>query len=274
MSSEGLHPLARLLRGFAVDFLTCHDPGVVPRIMAPGYRLVIGSAVFDGRDEAYLPATAAQLAQFPGLCVTVHDVIYGNDACAMRFTEHGASNRDAGRLASWRGITLFRTDGERLLQGWAEEDYLARKRQLATGDVDAVEAPHPAPWDQRPEAPDPGVEAAATAWILGSGVLQDHPLDAQAQSPDPAASRLIEVAETRIDTLFSAGNRVAFHATQQGSYLGGFPDVPPQAIGAAVQLRSAGMLEITGGQLRRARVFSDRLGMYRELRHAAKAGRS
>ena len=61
--AHGIHPLARLLRGFAVDFLTCHDAGVVPRIMTPDYRLHIGGVVFDGRDTEYLPATAAKICK-------------------------------------------------------------------------------------------------------------------------------------------------------------------------------------------------------------------
>lgn len=270
--AHGIHPLARLLRGFAVDFLTCHDAGVVPRIMTPDYRLHIGGVVFDGRDTGYLPATAAQLTQFPGLCVTVHDLILGENACAMRFTEHGASVRDGGRVASWRGITMFRTDGERLQHGWAEEDYLARKRQLATGDFDAVEAPHPAPWDRRPEAPDAAAEAAATDWIRNSHPVGDHPQDARPDAPEPPASALIEVHETVIDVLFSAGARVAFHATHQGLYAGGFDDIDSARIGDAATLRVSGMLTTQNGGITEARIFSDRLGLYRALRKPLAGG--
>ena len=78
-----IHPLAQLLRGFAIDFLTAHNNAVVERIMAPNYCLNIGGLVFDSRDDEYLPATAAQLEQFPGLNVTVHDVVIGENALAM-----------------------------------------------------------------------------------------------------------------------------------------------------------------------------------------------
>ena len=40
--SDGLSPQARLLRGFAFDFLACHDVRVVERIMDPAYCLAIG----------------------------------------------------------------------------------------------------------------------------------------------------------------------------------------------------------------------------------------
>lgn len=265
----GIHPLAHLLRGFAVDFLTCHDPSVVERIMTPDYRLHIGGVVFDGRDTEYLPATRAQLEQFPGLCVTVHDVILGVNACAMRFTEHGASVKDDGNLASWRGITLFRTDGERLQRGWAEEDYIARKRQLSSGIFDAVEAPHPAPWDLLPAAPDAAVEAVATAWITAAPALADYPQASRPKAAEPAASALIEVSHTGIDMLFSAGSRVGFHATHHGVYAGGFEDIPASLRGSDVTLRVAGMLDIREGAIVAARVFGDKLGLYRSLRQLA-----
>ncbi len=268
-----IHPLAHLLRGFAVDFLTCHDPSVVERIMTPDYRLHIGSVVFSGRDTEYLPATRAQLDQFPGLCVTVHDVILGDNACAMRFTEHGASVKDGGSLASWRGITMFRTDGERLQHGWAEEDYIARKRQLSSGTFDVVEAPHPAPWDQAPAAPDAKTEAVASTWITGSHASADYPQESRPDIPEPPARTLIEVSRTEIDMLFSAGSRAAFHATHYGVYAGGFSDIPASLLGSSITLRVAGMLDIRKGEVATARIFADKLGLYRALRQLASAQR-
>jgi hypothetical protein len=261
-----IHPLAELLRGFALDFLSCHNAAAAQRIMTPDYRLQISGVVFDGRDSQYLPATSAQLQQFPGLCVSVHDVLLGENAVAMRFTEHGASVRDGGRLASWRGVTLFRTDGERLQRGWAEEDYLARKRQLATGVFDPVEPPHPAPWDQQPQAAEPGVEDAAAAWIRDTHAMSDHPFESRPQAPEPAASTLISVHETQIEALFGAGERVAFHATHHGVYAGGFADIPDALRGTPVSLPVAGLLGLNAGQVVEGRIFADRLGLYRTLR--------
>jgi hypothetical protein len=106
--NHGVSAQARLLRGFAVDFLTSHDLSAVEGIMDPAYRLTIGGHIFEGRDQVYLPAAAAQLDQFPGLVVTVHDVLLAPDAVAMRFSEHGVSRRNPGRAAVWGGITMFR----------------------------------------------------------------------------------------------------------------------------------------------------------------------
>src|SRR5580658_1194692 len=169
--NEGISPQARLLRGFAVDFLTSHDLSAVEGIMDPGYRLTIGGTIFEGRDQVYLPAAAAQLDQFPGLVVTVHDVLLAPDAVAMRFSEHGVSRRNQGRAAVWGGITMFRLMHGRLLHGWADEDYLARKRQLTTGVCDEVKSPHPAPWDVPVETPDPASTETTRRWLASPGAF-------------------------------------------------------------------------------------------------------
>lgn len=262
-----IHPLAKLLRGFAVDFLTCHDLSVVPRIMAPDYCLHIGGHVLSGRDSEYLPATAAQLRQFPGLCVTVHDVVLGTDGIAMQFTEHGASYRDGGRSATWRGVTLFRTEGERLRVGWAEEDYFSRKVQLVSGVCDTVDVPCPTPWDGEPQEPDPAVEETARHWLLTPEKMPDLPDAHWISAANPHPDTVINIADTTIDTLFSAGDRVAFHLQRHGTYAGGFEDIDNNAVGTPIVLRSAGLLTIRDGQVVAARITSDRLGLYRSLRH-------
>lgn len=251
---------ARLLRGFAIDFLTCHDTATVPRIMDPAYRLSIGGHVFDGRDDAYLPATAAQLDQFPGLCVTVHDAVIGTDAVAMRFTEHGVSGKHSGRAAAWGGVTLFRIEGDRLRHGWAEEDYFARKRQLASGICDAVRPPHRSPWDIAPQAPDPATEAAARAW-LGNPAAWTGIDEISAEGPRFAD--LVAIDRTTIGVLFTAGNRAAFHLECHGRYTGGFPDIA--ATGAPATLRLAGLLTVRDGAVIDAQIAADRLGLHRSL---------
>lgn len=253
---------ARALRGFAVDFLTSHDVRAVEWVMDPAYRLSIGGHVFDGRDDQYLPATSAQLDQFPGLTVTVHDVILGEDGVAMRFTEHGASLRDDGRVAAWRGITLFRLADGRLSEGWAEEDYFARKRQLKSGVPDIVAAPALAPWDQPVLPSDPAVEAVILDWlpaIVGDPTMESVLLD----GPDFAA--LIDVDRVSLSHLFSAGPRAAVHAECHGRYRGGFEDIDPAMVGEPVVLRLAAMIDVRAGRIARAQVAGDRLGLHRQL---------
>ena len=260
-----ISPSAQLLRGFAVDFLTAHNVAAVETIMAPDYSLSIGGHLLAGRDDSYLPATAAQLDQFPGLCVTVHDTVISADAVAMRFTEHGASNRHGGRLSTWGGVTVFRINNGRLHQGWAEEDYFARKRQLASGACDAVKAPHPAPWDAACEAPEAAVEALAGAWLAEPGSWADASRIDEISAGGPRFADLVSIKSVMVNQLFSAGNRGAFHLSCSGVYTGGFDDIGLERIGGGVILRLAGIFDVAGGQVSRVQVTADRLGLHRSL---------
>lgn len=270
MTAGTISPTARLLRGFAVDFLTAHNPAAVEWVMDPAYCLSIGGHLFDGRDASYLPVTLAQLEQFPGLCVTVHDVILGEDAMAMRFTEHGVSIRHPGHAAAWGGITLFRTSGGRLRHGWAEEDYFARKRQLKTGVCDHILPPQQAPWDEPVLAPHPSTEAAARRWLAAPDALVGRHNVAEICSDGPAFGQLIAPAEVTVNTLFTAGNRAAFHVACHGTYAGGFADIDPALTGRPATLLMAGMMTVDGnGSVSHVQLSADRLGLHRALLNAA-----
>ncbi len=260
-----LHPSALLLRGFAVDFLTCHNVAAVETIMEPDYTLNIGGHVFSGRDDSYLPATAGQLEQFPGLCVTVHDTVIGPESIAMRFTEHGASNRHGGLLSTWGGVTLFRIKNGRLHEGWAEEDYFARKRQLASGVCDIVKAPHPAPWDAPCEAADAAVETVACQWLANPASWSDASLIDEISAEGPRLNDLISIEAVDIEYLFSAGRRGAFHLKCTGTYKGQFDDIDPARIGQEVEIRLAGIFDVAGDNIARVQVTADRLGLHRSL---------
>jgi predicted ester cyclase len=253
---------ARALRGFAVDFLTSHDPSAVKWVMDPGYRLSIGGHLFDGRDTEYLPATAAQLEQFPGLTVTVHDTILGHDGVAMRFTEHGASVRDDGRVAAWRGITLFSLAEGRFGHGWAEEDYFARKRQLKNGTADAVSPPALAPWDGPVLSADAATEAVVRSWLPAN---LDAPEVEEVLVDGPALAALVAPERVEVSHLFTAGPRAAAHLVCHGTYRGGFADINNRLAGERVVLRLAAMIDVADGAVTRAQVSGDRLGLHRHL---------
>jgi predicted ester cyclase len=262
-------PLSALLRRFAVDFLTGQAWGQLPAIMTPDYRLNVGGHVIEGRDERYRPAMLAAFAQFPGLCVTVHDVVMSRDAMAMRFTEHGASAHDAGRCAAWQGVSLFRVRDGLMQTGWAEEDYLARKRQLRSGVCDAIEAPHRAPWDVALQPASVAAEAIVRAWLASGAVFGSAciatPTTNASEQRDPAPGTLLDVESVVVDELFSAGDRVAFHATATGTYAGGYADLPPDLRGQPAVLRGAGIVTVDAIDVVEARVVTDRLGLQRSL---------
>lgn len=263
--SNAISASARLLRGFAVDFLTCHDLAVVSRIMEPDYHLTIGGHVLAGRDQAYLPATAAQLEQFPGLCVTVHDVMLGPDALAMRFTEHGVSRKHDGRAAAWGGVTMFRISNGRLRYGWAEEDYFARKRQLATGHCDLVKPPHPAPWDALVAAPSDAAEDTVRTWIKDPRAFANAGAIEEISSEGPSFAELIAVDAFDSEEVMSAGPRVAFRAVGHGKYAGGFTDIDRSRVGDRIAVSVAGLLTVLNGRVSSVQIAFDRLGLYRSL---------
>ena len=260
--TAAISPSAELLRAFAVDFLTAHDPEVARRIMHPDYRLLIGGYLLSGREEAYLPATVAQLDLFPGLCVTVHDVVLAPDAVAMRFTEHGMSARE-GRVSSWGGITLFRVEDGTLRHGWAEEDYYARKLQLRSGHVNTIRAPHPAPWDQPVRQPDADTERSIRAWLADPSVLIEG-VD-EISEGGPKLSELIRSDGFELLVLMTAGGRGAFHGELGGEYLGGFPEVGQEHRGRRIAVPIAGIVDTLDGAVIGAQICADRLGLSRRI---------
>lgn len=208
-----------LIRRWAVDWLASHDPDACTEIMRDDYLLSIGAVELRGR-QAYVEGTMGQLGIFPGLVLTVHDVMATESYGAVRFTEHGAGIHKDGRPAAWGGIALFQTDGAQLVRTWAEEDYLSRSRQLAGGDADAIEPPAVAPWDTPVMQPDSGSEQAVRDWIdaglpAATGlVFNDGWLHADDDS---------SIDDVSVEVLFSAGHRVAFHGrhrTRDGFSMG------------------------------------------------------
>jgi predicted ester cyclase len=240
-----MHPLARLARRFTVDWLDRADASVPAQIMAPDYRVHIGDVELTGLD-AYVPATVGQLEQFPGLQLTVHSLVLTADRLALHFTEHGASVRHDLRPAAWTGVALFAWDGERLTENWTQEDYAARRRQLADGVPDTIGPPAVAPWTTQPARPDPAAEDVVRAWLGSAQPGFDDVVWDDDLTPALVRPREVEVAE-----LFSAGDRVAFAATQ---------------VDRTDRLGVAGLVTVTDGVVAGGVVVSDRHGLLRRRR--------
>lgn len=231
-----------LIRRWAVDWLASHDPHTCTEIMHEDYLLTIGAVELCGR-QAYVDGTMGQLGIFPGLVLTVHDVMATDSYGAVRFTEHGAGIHKDGRRAAWGGIALFQTDGTQLIRTWAEEDYLSRSRQLGGVQPDRIEPPAVAPWDAPVMPADSAAERVVRDWIdaglpAGDGlVFNDGWLHPEDDSSVDAVS---------VDVLFSAGTRVAFHGrhrTDDGFSMG-----------------VAGLVSVDAGGTVSGRVVTDRLG--------------
>lgn len=260
---DPIHPLVGLMRSFVVDWLDRADGPTCERIMDPGYTAVVGGVSLQGRDDAYLPATLGQLSRFPGLLVTVHELFTSGERVALRFTEHGPS-AERGGAAAWAGIGIFGWDGSRLTTNVTEEDYLSRRRQLAGGVSDPVATPATAPWSARPEPADQDAEDAVRAWLASGDLAAGGRVqldDGWTGQPTPP---LLEHEDVLVDSLFSAGRSVAFHATQRGAYRGGI-DLPIQPLGATAGLRCCGMVHVDDHSHVVGHLVRDRVGLRRDL---------
>jgi len=260
-----MSPVA-LARRWVVDYFNGQSDEAAREFIWPEYALEIGDYLFDGRDTQWLPAVRQQFEQFPGMGMTVHQVLPGSgdkaDRVAVWFSEHGAAGGPGGKAAAWSGVAIYRARGERLVGCCAQEDYFTRSRQLRAGSTDAIDPPAAAPWDTLPQGANPAAESVVRQWLTGAWpaavaevrVDDDHltglPLQFVVDS--------VEVAD-----IFSSGDDVAFHARQRGRYLGGLPGVP--ARDRQELLNCNGMVRVREGAVHAGRVIRDRGGLKARL---------
>jgi hypothetical protein len=252
--------MMRLARRWVVDYFNSHDDAAAREFCAPQYALSIGEYRLAGRDEQWLPAVRKQMELFPGLGMTVHQVVAAQDRAAVLFTQHGASGGAGGRVACWSGVAIYRADGgSELLTGCvAQEDYQTRQRQLKSGVADPVDPPHPAPWDTPLLPPDPAAEAAVRAWLSQSWPA----VDGTVRCDDEHLTGVLlafEVASADVGQLYSSGSQVVFHVRQLGRYRGGLPGVA--ASDRELPLNCNGILTVEQGRVVGGRVVRDRAGL-------------
>lgn len=248
-----------LMRRYVVDYTNRHDQAATAVIMEPDYKLQMGGHIVVGRDEGYAAATRRQFDQFPGLGLTVHEILTSGERLAMRFSEHGASVRHGGARAAWGGIGLYRWNGSRLTANMVEQDYASRADQLASGTPLPVESPAVAPWDTTAAAADAAAERITRTWIE-SGLLTTTPGviydDGWSGAP---TSALLDQTSVTINDLFSCGPVVAFHVTQHGTLAADIGD----GAGAPADLHVAGLIHVQGGEIAHGRIIRNRLGLMR-----------
>lgn len=254
----------RLMKRYVIDYTNSHEQGETRSIMVPGYVLRMGSHFVTGRDTEYFAATRKQMDQFPGLMLTVHEIWTSGARLMMRFSEHGASLRHGGALASWGGIGLYEWDGERLIRNHVEQDYFSRARQLSAGAPNAVEPPAISPWDVDPEAPDSEAEAAVRRLLEASDITAQANILCDDQWMGVSAGPVLDQTGLIINDLFSCGARVGFHASQTGRVQPGF--LPDSAhAGEAATLHMAGIVRVDGGEVVEGRIIRNRIDLQRSL---------
>ncbi len=261
-----MHPFVALMRRYCHDYTNRQDFAACDTIMVPEYTLHMGTHHLSGRDSQYKPATTRQFQQFPGLCLTVNEVVTNGERLCLRFSEHGASVRHNGARASWSGIGLYKWNGERLTENFVEQDYYSRRGQLAKGVALPVEASAIAPWDTTPSAPNREAEQVVRELLLRGDLMATDGVVFDDEWTGATRQRVIEPRGALIDDLFSAGDQVAFHAGLNGRVTRDF--VPG---GADVVLHMSGLLTVQDGHVVSGRVIRDRLGLYRRCNERAPA---
>jgi hypothetical protein len=258
-------PSVRLARRWVVDYFNSQDEAAAREFCDEDYTLHIGHTVFAGRDAQWLPAVRLQMDRFPGLGMTVHQVVASDSRAAVLFTQHGTDGGPGGRVTCWGGIAIYERRGERLSGCVAQEDYMTRQRQLKSGSPDPVDPPSPNPWDTVLHAADPRAEQVVRDWLEGA-----WPKEPPVRVDDEhltGTALAFEVTHTDIGQIWSSGPDVVFHARQTGVFLGGFAGVPA---GLAGELVVNGMIRVVDGRISAGRVIRDRAG----LRAALLAGAS
>lgn len=250
----------RLLRRWVVDYFNSHDASVAHEFIAPSYALEIGDHVFAGRDEQWLPAVAQQMQAFPGMGMTMHQIVSSHDKVAAYFSEHGSSN---GRTAVWSGVAIYCSDGQVLTGCVAQEDYMTRQRQLKSGLCDAVEPPSPDPWGTPLLPPNMAAESVVREWLSQPWPSTTVRCDDEHISGVPL---VFEVHSTEFTELFSSGDDVAFHVRQTGLYISGIPSLATCTI--PMVLNGNGIVRVDQGKVVSGRVIRDRLGLKSRLQKA------
>ncbi len=258
-----MEPFVALMRRYCLDYTNRHDVSVCEEIMEPNYELRMGQYVLTGRDDKYIPAAQAQFKQFPGLCLTVHQIVTNGDRLAMRFSEHGASIKHANQVASWSGIGLYQWNGKRLVRNFVEQDYYSRRFQLDGAEADPVETPALDPWGTT--AGKSNVEAESTMrTYLSSFDVATTILNVDDAWLHPSAQPMFSQSTVTVDDLFSAGSDVAFRVTISGVFEGGLADADAHR-GAMAEHFCVGVASVVDGKVVSGRVITDRLGLVRRL---------
>lgn len=267
-----VEPFVALMRRYCIDYTTVHDASVCDDIMRDDYTVTVSGRTLEMPE--YRAAVQGAFRWFPTLALSVHELVLSGDRLAMRFSEHGASSKDDGRVAVWQGISLYRWDGERLVTCDVEQDFLGRERQLATR-PDPLGTVALDPWASTRDTPaSPDAEGLVRDWLQAWVERRDR---SHLESPDFCLSvddsdlvgpddLVLDQPGCRIPDLFSAGGAVAARVVLTGAYAGGLPGVDDSMRGRSCELPATVLAHVVGGRLIDVRVVRDRWGLQRRLR--------
>jgi predicted ester cyclase len=255
-----VEPFVALMRRYCLDYTCVHNLAITEEIMRPDYVVHI-SGVDLVRDDSYRPAVGRVFARFPGLALTVHEMLTNGERLAMRFSEHGVAPDEGGHAAAWGGISTYRWDGRQLTECYVEQDFVSQEQQLMTGTTVPLESPHPDPWlGTTAVARDERAEDVVRGWLEAGDLHAADAVEIDDSWHVGLAAHPLDVVDVAIDDLFSAGDRVAFHVTQRGHYRGGIPGTSDSDIGRETTLPCSGIAHVAEGRVVAVRAITDRLG--------------
>ncbi|MGM7670553.1 nuclear transport factor 2 family protein [Microbacterium sp. A93] len=263
MTGSRIPALGLLLRDYAYAYTASHDFDVCDRLMVKDYVLRMGEFEIRGRDDAYKPATEKQYRQYPGLGFTVHDFMTSGNRAALRFSEHGKSLL-TGKDASWRGVSLYRWDGERLTECRVEQDYFSRRRQSEGAASHPVPAPGTDPWTDSLAAESDPVESSVRRWLEHGELFASDDVEFDDESEAGHERARLEGLSVDVLDLFSCGERAAFHIRADGVYAGGLGAEFDSLIGTPGSLYASGYVSTSAGAIT-GHVVTDRLSYTRRL---------
>ena len=266
-TTSNMEPFIKLMRRYVIECADNHDETLCDtynEIMESDY-VVHMSGTNMNRDTDFKPAVKAYFAQMPGLCLAMHDIITNGDRLAMLFTEHAGSLAHGGRLSAWGVISMYKWNRRRLTEVWVEQDFLSRFVQLESGRPHPIEPIHLDPWLIQSVPANPANEGIVRSWLLKgnlhngvSAVIDDSWITGLAQP-------VLAAVKTKINDLFSAGNRVPFHITQSGKYRGGIAGLDEQYVGRDAVLYVAGVATVQDKTVTHVRAITDRWGLKTRL---------
>ena len=268
-----MEPFVALMRKYAVHYINRHDQSLSDEIMRDDYVVCMCGDVMR-RDPDYKPSVTEIFQRYPGMGITVHEIVTNGDRLSMRFTEHGCSLPDDGNAAAWECIGLYHWDGSRLRKTYIEQNLLGRRLQLKSGDVAPLEPPHVDPWTSTTAVPSqPGLEAIALAWLEAGDLRDADDVVVDDSWYTELAPSPLRVDDVTINDHFSAGNRVPFHITQTGTYSGSLPGLDDDLVGTPMTLHCSGIATVENGAVTKVRVMTDRAGARAGVRRAGSSSR-
>ena len=217
------------------------------------------------RDTAYKPSVEDVFRRFPALGLVVHELVPNGDRLCMRFSEHGATA--SGGQACWARHRPVQVERQQAGQLPRRAGLLVAAATADDGHPRSARAARistrgsPRRW----QPSDPTAEATLRAWLAAGdlAVADGGRID---EVPVADHRPVLEPVDVEILDLFSAGDRVAFHATLRGTYLGGLTEVARP--GAQMALDVAGLATVADGRIADLHAVTDRFGASLAMRPA------